>query len=195
MCVAWLLVAACATEKAAQSPGATLGTAAPTTTTTDPYAIPTPIDAAYVNRVLAGLDAVNGDVLRLSLAAKTIPRDAVDRFKAVYATDALLNFRLDSLSRDLAGGFAGIKPQPGNTVTTVSQMLSVKPTCVFVKVTRDYSSVAFTPLAELGTQWMAIAPLEPVRDPAKYNGTRWAFVYEGFERGFVAPSADPCAAF
>src|SRR3954447_16713594 len=59
----------------------------PTTTTTNPYAIPTVIDAAYVNRVLAGLDAVNGEAVRLVVRSKTIPREAYDRLRAIYGTD------------------------------------------------------------------------------------------------------------
>ncbi len=42
----------------------TLATVPPATTTTNPYAVPAVIDVAYVNRVLAGLDAVMGDAGR-----------------------------------------------------------------------------------------------------------------------------------
>ena len=38
----------------------TLATVPAPTTTTNPYAVPAVIDAAYVNRVLAGLDAADG---------------------------------------------------------------------------------------------------------------------------------------
>jgi hypothetical protein len=39
--------------------------AEPTTVPADPYAVPAVIDAAYVNRVLEGLDAAVGDVVRI----------------------------------------------------------------------------------------------------------------------------------
>jgi len=64
--VAVLMTLAACKESGSASPpvnGATVPTAAPTTTTTNPYAVPQVIDAAYFNRVLAGLDAVEGDVV------------------------------------------------------------------------------------------------------------------------------------
>ena len=192
--LAVLALAGCAKGKTVETPGATLGTAAPTTTTTDPYAIPNPIDAAYVNRVLAGLDAANGDVVRMVVATKTVPREAFDRLKALYATDRLLNLTLDGLAQDLARGFPGARAQPGNVTTTVTQLLSVKATCIFAKVARDYSRVSVSPLPSLDTQWVAVVPVDAGRDPSHFNPTRWSFSYEGFERGFIAPPQDPCAA-
>ncbi len=187
------LVAACTQEKAADTPGATLGTAAPTTTTTDPYAAPNPIDVAYVNRVLAGLDAVLGDVVRLVVVSRTIPREAADRLTALYGTDASLNLRLDSLSRDVAFRLNDFKQQPGNPTTIVWDLISAGPSCVFARVTRDYSAVAASPSAEPAVQWIAVVPLDASRDPGRYNRTGWSFVYDGFEPGRVPPQVDPCA--
>lgn len=69
------------------SPSATLGTAPPVTPTTDPYAVPPVIDAAYVNRVLEFFDASMGDVLRMVMRDRTIPQEAYDRMKALYSND------------------------------------------------------------------------------------------------------------
>jgi hypothetical protein len=193
--LAALALVACTKGKTIETPGATLGTAAPTTTTTDPYAVPNPIDAAYVNRVLAGLDGVLGDALRLVVASRTIPREAADRIKSLYGTDQLLNVKVDGLSVDVAKGLPTAKPQPGNVKTTVVDLLSAKPTCIYAKVARDYSATTTSPLPSLATQWVAVVPLDPRRDPSLFNPTRWAYIYEGFERGFVAPTQDPCAAF
>lgn len=194
VCLAVLAAAACTKGNTVETPGATVGTAAPTTTTTDPYAIPNPIDVAYVNRILAGLDAANGDVTRMVVATKTIPREAYDRLKALYGTEKILNFVLDSLSQDVAFHLNEFKPTPGNVVSTVTDLISAKPTCIFAKVARDYSAVASSP-PPVDTQWIAVVPLDPARDPSRVNPTRWMLVYEGFERGFVAPSRDPCVAF
>lgn len=192
--LAVVALAACTKDNAPVPPGATLGTAAPTTTTTDPYAIPNPIDAAYVNRVLAGFDAVTGDVVRMMVATKNIPREAADRLKALYRTDAILNLRLDSISRDLAFRLDTFKPQPGNAVTTVSDLISAKPACVFAKVSRDYAAVSASPSSPVGIQWIAIVPLESSRDPSHYNPTGWSYIYEGFEPGRLPPQGDPCVA-
>jgi hypothetical protein len=188
-----VLLASCAsgTRKAAP-PSATVGTAAPTTTTTDPYAVPAVIDAAYVNRVLAGLDAGVGDVVRMVVATKTIPREAYDRLRALYATDAMLQFKIDSFQSDLADNLPGYRSTPGNKITTVASLLSTSSRCIYAKVSRDYAAVSVAPNPNLATQWVAIQPLDPSRDPNHYNSVRWAYVYDGFERGFLPPSSDPC---
>lgn len=61
-----LAASACSSSTgAARPPSATVGTETPRTTTTNPYAVLAVIDTAYVNRVLAGLDAAVGGVTRL----------------------------------------------------------------------------------------------------------------------------------
>ncbi len=110
-------------------PGATLGTEPPRTTTTAPYAVPAVIDVAYITRVITGLDALKGDVTRLVINSKTIPREAFDRLKAMYA-DAGLNRELDSYARDLADGLQGYRESPGNKRSAVKD-ISVSPACVF----------------------------------------------------------------
>jgi len=61
------LPSATSSRPAATAPAAAPG---PTTTTApaDPYAVPEVIDAAYVNRVLAALYAIDGDTTREVLA-------------------------------------------------------------------------------------------------------------------------------
>jgi hypothetical protein len=55
-----VLAAACSQSGDERGPTATVPSAPITTQPADPYAVPDVIDAAYVNRVLAGLDAVMG---------------------------------------------------------------------------------------------------------------------------------------
>lgn len=193
--VGLLALAACSSaEPAAQElPSATVPTAPATTTTTDPYAVPAVIDAAYVNRVLAGLDAVVGDVVRMVVRTRTIPREAYDRLRAIYATDARLQLKIDSLQQDLRAGLAGYRlPEPGNKLSTVTEVLSQRQGCIFMQVSRDYSASSLNPSPQLTTQWIALRLLEHSRDPNGYNATGWSYLYEGFDRGFLPPSPDPC---
>ncbi len=188
-------LAACSSgdaEPSAQA-SATVSTAPATTTTTDPYAVPAVINAAYVNRVLAGLDAVSGDVIRLILRTRTFPPEGFDRLKSIYGTDAQLDRILDSLSRDIAQGMSGYRPDPGNKITRVAEILSATPTCIFARVERDYTPVASGPAPTSDLQWIALKPADPSRDVGGYNSVTWAYVYEGFERGRVAPETSPCA--
>jgi len=172
-------------------PNPAVGTEPAQTTTTNPYAVPTVIDATYVNKVLAGLDAQMGDVTRLILQTKTIPREAYDKLRAVYGDDQWLQGSIDSFQTDARKNFRTYKQNPGNAVTTVAQLISGTRSCLFARVTRDYSPVALS-AGPPETQWVALRPLAPNLDPNHYNGTGWAFIFDGFAPNRVAPS-DPCA--
>lgn len=157
-----LAFAACSsspTDTARPSP--TVRTEPPTTTTTNPYAVPAVIDAAYVNRVLAGLDAAVGDVTRLVVRTRTIPREAYDRLRAIYGRSDLLQLVIDSAQSDMRRGFAGYKPDPGNRVSVVLEIITAQQSCIFAKVHRDYSAVTTRPSVELETQWVGLTPVEP----------------------------------
>lgn len=176
---------------AGAGPTATVGTEPPRTTTTNPYAVPAVIDVAYVNRVLAGLDSITGDVVRLVVASKTIPREGYDRLRSIYDTDDWLQLHIDIFQADLRKGLAGYQPNPGNAKTTVTQLITVKPACVFARVNRDFSKVGINSTTS-DTQWVALRPLKNVRDPQRYNQTSWAFAYDGFTETQKQPP-DPCA--
>src|SRR3954464_237000 len=98
--VALLASPACskgAADKGSAGAGGTVATEPDRTTTTNPYAVPAVIDVAYVNRVLAGLDAAVGDAMRLVVSTHTVPREAYDRLRAIYATDGSLQLEIDLL--------------------------------------------------------------------------------------------------
>jgi len=168
----------------------TVATEPPTTTTTNPYAVPAVIDVAYVNRVLAGLDAAMGDVTRLILRTRTIPREAYDRMRAIYDNDERLQLAIDSFQSDMRRNFAGYRPDPGDKKTTVTELLTVTRPCVFVRVTRDYTAVGQNS-SSADTQWIALRRLDTSRDPHGFNKTQWAFSYEGYTDTRSQPS-DPC---
>jgi len=196
--VALALVASTACSKggadrgsAGAGPTNTVATEPPQTTTTNPYAVPAVIDAAYVNRVLAALDATVGDVTRLVMQTKTIPREAYDRLRAFYGTDSELQGAIDNIQGAMLRNFSGYKPQPGNKLTTVTQLVTATNKCVFVRVSRDYSAVGVNALTA-DTQWIGMRPLDIARDPNRYNPTMWAVVYEGFPPDHTQP-ANPCA--
>ena len=184
--------AACSNSRAERATaGATVPTEPPRTTTTNPYAVPPVIDAAYVNRVLAGLDAVMGDVTRALIRTKMITPDAYDRLRAIYANNNLLQLVVDVVEDDVRSGFRDYKPNPGNKTTTVSQVITSGPTCIFARVQRDFSAVS-TGADAVNPQWVGLKPLEQTRDPHGYNLTSWAMVYDGFTRDRSQP-ANPCS--
>ncbi len=171
---------ACSSGDEPAAPTATLGTAPPVTPTTDPYAVPAVIDEAYVNRVLQGLDAAVGDVVRMVVRERAIPPEVLDRLDTLYLGEVLQNNR-DVLAADLQTGFTNVKPNPGNQRTTVSQLITAEPDCIFAQVRRDYSAVVLRTNPKLDTQWVALRPLESSRDPNNYNPTPWLYTYDGFQ--------------
>ncbi len=189
--VGLLLLAACSPgdEPNAQPRGATVPTAAPTTTTTNPYAVPPVIDAAYVNRVLAGLDAVFGDVLRTVIASRTIDSAAFERLKGLYADTAQFNIALAIIQDEGRRDFASYLPNPGENRTTVAELITVASSCVFMRVDRDSSAVAKQENPRFRNQWIALKRLD---SPSLHNPTGWAYLYEGFDRNLQAPAKNPC---
>ncbi len=161
-----------------------------TTTTTNPYAVPAVIDAAYVNLVLAGLDAVMGDTIRLVASTRTMPPIVVTRLRSIYANDRRLQLAIDSYQEEVQSGLAGIRAEPGNRVTVVDELLSVSRSCIFARVRRDYRPVTENPTAP-STQWVALVPLDESRDQGRFNRTGWALAYDGFPPN-LAPPDNPC---
>jgi hypothetical protein len=149
--------------------------------------VPAVIDAAYVNRVLAALDAVVGDAVRIVVRTRALPKEAVDRLTAVYADPDALQLEIDLLQEELRTGLRSLTPQPGNKRTVVTDLVNGTETCIFAKISRDYSAVSASSVP-LDTQWVALKPMS--RTP--YNPTSWGYIYEGFQED-LGPPDNPCA--
>jgi hypothetical protein len=193
--VALLAPTACsngAANKGTAGANPTLATDPPTTTTTNPYAVPAVIDVAYVNRVLAGLDAAVGDIVRLVIQTKTIPPEALERMKAVYVDPDRIQRSIDGFQRDLRLNLAGYRQNPGNKTTIVSELITASPVCIFAKVQRDYSAVSTDQSALRNPQWVGLKPFDRSRDSSRSNPTPWAFIYDGFPADPTSQPANPC---
>ncbi len=175
-------LAACSPDDEPAAPTATLGTAPPVTPTTDPYAVPAVIDAAYVNRVLAGLDAAVGDVVRMVVRERGIPYEAAVRLQTIYIDKDAWQLTIDLLQEDSFEDFSSYKPNPGNLRTSVSKLIVATKECVFAEVSRDYSEVGIHPDPTVSREWVALKPVTPELDPNGYNPTKWGFIYDGFTR-------------
>jgi hypothetical protein len=163
------------------------------TTTTNPYAVPAVIDETYVNRVLAALDQATGEVVRLAFRTKTIPPEALDRLRAVFAAPEALQLYLDGLQIDLRGGFRNYRSEIGNRSSGVTQLMTTRPDCIFAQVRRDYSAVSTDTSAVVNPQWIALKRLDPPGGGGnQYNPTPWGITYDGFTRDRSQPK-NPCA--
>jgi hypothetical protein len=141
------------------------------TTTTNPYAVPAVIDIAYVNRVLAGLDQAVGEVTRLTVNSQSIPPEAIERLKAAYLDKDLLQLAVDVYQDRLISEFAGMIPNPGNRVTTVVELISASPDCIFAKVDVDVSAMFEQPNPRFRVQWVGLIPVDAGIDLTQYNPT------------------------
>lgn len=173
-------------------PTATVGTAPAAVTTTNPSDVPVEIDVPYLNRILASLDAATGEVVRLVVATKALPREGYERLQALYATDELFDLSLGSLSREISRGVPGYRDPPGDASTVVVDLITGRPTCAFARVSRDYSAVSTVAPPSPAELWVAITPTDPARDQLRLNPVGWAYLYEGTSSSFGPPSEDPC---
>jgi len=143
-------------------------------------------EAATVNRILAGLDGVIGDLQRILMRDRRITPEVTDRLKAVYAGPELLN-HIDAFRADVTNGLAGYKDQPGNRVTTVSRLITASPICVFAEVTRDYGPVTAGPARPPSSLYVVLVAKAEADDPRQLNPTPWTMLYDGVQNDGSQP--------
>ncbi len=152
----------------------------PSTTTepADPFAVPTEIDLAYVNRVLDELDALRGESLRVAIRdegpsdeAIAVLYRAVDDEVLAQPQSSYLNLALD--------GFSTIQPDPGDPATEASELLTATEDCISAVGTSDSSAF----LVESQGPAPVIIELRPAEREG--NATGWILA------PLVPPSTDP----
>ena len=182
-------VGGCGGDDTPTPAGATVPKATTPTTAADPYAVPATIDAAYLNKVFAALEHVDGDATRAVVANQDFVPDAAKRLRAIYAEEEFQNqvrLWVDLVNK----GLAGFKSPPGDRRTAIVDVHTATPQCVFVAVRRDYSGV----IGSVGagrTNYVALRPLDLARDPSDLNPTPWAIAWDGYNTDGSTPG-DPC---
>jgi len=167
-------------------------TAAPSTTNPDPYAIPPVIDEAYINRVLAALDAAYGDAIRSSIREGAMTEESLQILDAIYTGESLRE-RVNLLQGDAEKGFRDYRTNPGSVETTVARMISSTPDCSFMNVRRNYQGVATNPPPPDTDQYVGLRKRRSEDGGDGHNPTPWIIVYDGFlESGSQPPN--PCTA-
>lgn len=172
--------------------------AEPTTTTTtqpsDPYAIPEVIDEAYVNRVLAALDQIDGDVLRRVVATGGIDAEVPKMLRAIY-NEPQYEEELDAIRRVLTRGLDKFRNPPGNRRTIVARLIEVRADCVFFEGRTDSSAVLkeVDPEPANEVEIFTLRPTEDGADPAGINPTPWSIANaEIIHRGDVPAGRATC---
>lgn len=185
------IVGACSSATTAL-PSPSIPTAPERTTTTSPYAVPAVIDAAYVNRILAALDALQGDTIRWLAANKSTGSYVASRLRAIY-DDTTYSEQTRNIARAAADGYRDIKPNPGNVVTTVTSLVVASSRCIFAKANWDATRTLNNPDPQLSVLWVGLVPQDKSRDPDGFNTTGWMYAYRGFRADHSQPDS-PCVA-
>lgn len=147
------------------------------------FAVPAPIDEAYVERVLQVLDQVQGDVVRRIVETGALTANDRVALRAVF---------LDPELRAQTEGFAALvqsmdrlRKPPGDNRTTVVRLLTARPDCIYAETTVDVSATVADPPPPF-TSFVALRPSRPGDDPQDVNPTPYAVAAEHPE------ARDPC---
>jgi hypothetical protein len=162
---------------------------AATSVTTDPYAVPPKITAAYVQRVLNALEGVNGAIAREVVSTRTFNNSAAVMLRAITTPDEFSR-EANLWATEVGGGLNNFVDNPGAVHDSVSSLLSAQSACVFVSVYRNFSAVARTPPPN-HLSFIQLVPKAAGNDPQRINPTPWAFGFVGFSNTGGSPG-DPC---
>jgi hypothetical protein len=187
-----LLAGACGNGTASAGPGATIPQAASTSTTSaDPYAIPSPITAAYVQRVLDAIEAINNQATLVMLQTRSFTPEVASLFRSV-STAQEFHDQMQILLAQLDQGLPNYRRQPGAVRDTVARLVFASDSCIFVGADRDFSTLLST-APQRHQFYFALRRTQSGDDPTHINPTNWVVAFLGHNSDESQPE-DTCAA-
>ena len=191
LCVGLVVLAACSSGS---KPGgsATVPSAAATaaSTTADPWAIPSTITPAYLDRVLAELNHIDGNAFRDARAHNAVTQTYVADERAIRASPHEIQLREDLVNKDVAIHWAGVANVPGDRRMTATSILTEAAPCVLAAVSVDFAPITVGPPQKYPPWYVALVP----RASTDINLTHWALADDGFEPNGEPPTpAHACA--
>jgi hypothetical protein len=185
-----LLAAACGNSSASAGPGATVPRAAATSTTSaDPYAIPSPITTAYVQRVLNELEAINAQMVAVVMQERSLPPEAARLLRSISTVDEFAT-QTQILLNQLDKGLPGYVNPPGPVRDSVQKLLFASSSCMFIAAGRDYSALlSAVPAPHL--YYFILRRAQPQDDPTHVNPTNWVEDFLGHNSDNSQPE-DTC---
>jgi hypothetical protein len=184
-----LLAAACSNSTAAAGPGATLPQAPTPTTSADPYAIPSPITAAYVQRVLNALEAINAQMVAIVVQQRELTPQAARLLRSVSTADEFAT-QTQILLNQLDQGLPGYVNPPGAVHDNVEKVLFGSGSCIFLVASRDYSGL-LSPVPPTHPFYFILRRTTPQDDPTHINPTSWVEAFLGHNSDNSQPE-DAC---
>jgi len=137
--------------------------------------VPAVITVGYVNAVLAQLNHIYGNAVRLVVKTGTIPPAAVADLDSIYSGQQYQD-ELHVFSSQLVSGVQLVKSDPGDRVFHVRKILRAVPACISAEVSGDYAAVSITPAADV-TLFVVLSHSSVVPSVIS-NPTAWDISYE-----------------
>jgi hypothetical protein len=162
-----------------------------TTAAVNPDVVPAVITPAYVDSVFVVLNHVAGNATRALVSSHTVSPQVVMDLRSIF-NDPLFKDQLTSARSALTtGGLSNVMQDPGDSVTTVNELVSASPTCLFVEVSSDFSAVDISPPRIPAVDYLELQQKQARDDPGHLNRTPWAI---SSERVSATPTAvsSPC---
>ena len=141
------------------------------TTTTDPFAVPDEIDAAYVQRVLTEHERVLGDATRTVITQRRVTTAAEERLRSIFAKQ-VADAELSSLRQRAERGFPNVQVPRGDRSVRVSKLSTVTKACVGVQARYGFQDVLVKPIPPADVV-IELQPEPSNGDPVGYNPTGW----------------------
>jgi hypothetical protein len=181
LCAGLVVLAACSSGTRPGGTATVPAAAATASTTTDPWAVPSTITPAYLDRVLAELNHIDGNAFRDARAHNAVTATYVADERAIRAGAHELQLREDAIAKEVSIDWSGIADVPGDRKMTVTSILSSPETCIVAAVDIDLSGVTVGTPQKYPPWFVALVH-------ATGNTTHWALADDGFEQGGGTPS-------
>ncbi len=149
--------------------------------------VPAVITVNYVNRVLAQLNVIYSDALRISLTTKQITPQVKTDLRAIYA-NPLYQEELAGFKLQLEHYPTDLRKHIGNRITTVVRLISASPICIFIATRENFAEILTHPGEGFGSEYYSLIRKAPSNDPQHLNRTPWQF---GFNFASIKPHVVP----
>jgi len=152
--------------------------------------VPAVITVNYVNRVLAQLNVIYSDALRISLTTKQITPQVKTDLRAIYA-NPLYQEELTLFHDEIVHPPPDLRRMIGVRVTKVAKLISSDRTCIFIETRTSFSQISNYKGVPFGSEYYSLVRKVESDDPTHRNSTPWMF---GFNAASIKPQAvtDPC---
>jgi hypothetical protein len=158
-----------------------------TVTTVDPWAVPTPIDAAYAQRVIQQLSDIEGEIRQDVFDNHRFSDASKAKTEAIYSGD-LLATAMDVTAKDAEELHPRVRMGSVGWRVQVTEVKHATDSCMYVFGMVDDS------VSQLSSDYVpteaAWALKRDASQSTRINPTRWTFVEEIPKR---ATAGDPCA--